>query len=73
MQPDDVKPYVKCGKADPGGAAAICEAFTRPSIRFVAIKTVDQQAALMLHKARDLPVRQRPMSINGLRGHRGAA
>ncbi len=50
-------------------AEAICEAATRPSMRFVAVKTVDQQAVLMLHKTRDLLVRQRTMLINALRGH----
>jgi transposase len=69
MPPAYVKPYVKRGKTDAADAEAICEAVTRPTMRFVAIKTVDQQAALMLHKTRDLLVRQRTMLINGLRGH----
>ena len=69
MPPAYVKPYVKRGKTDAADAEAICEAVTRPTIRFVAIKSVDQQAALMLHKTRDLLVRQRTMLINGLRGH----
>jgi transposase len=69
MPPAYVKPYVKRGKTDAGDAEAICEAVTRPTIRFVAIKTVDQQAALMLHKTRDLLVRQPTILINGLRGH----
>jgi transposase len=64
-----VKPYVKRGKTDAADAEAIAEAVTRPTMRFVGIKTVDQQAALMLHKARDLLVRQRTMLINALRGH----
>ncbi len=65
------EPYVKRGKTDAADAdaEAICEAVTRPTMRFVAIKSIDQQAALMLHKARDLLVRQRTMLINGLRGH----
>src|SRR3978361_1743907 len=69
MPPAYVKPYVKRGKTDAADAEAICEAVTRPTMRFVAIKSVDQQAALMLHKTRDLLVLQRTMLINGLRGH----
>jgi transposase len=60
---------VKRGKTDAADAAAIAEAVTRPTMRFVAVKTVDQQAVLMLHKVRDLLVRQRTMLINALRGH----
>ena len=63
-----VKPYVKRGKSDAIDAEAICEAVTRPTMRFVAIKTVEQQALLSLHRARDLLVRQRTQLINGLRG-----
>lgn len=69
MPPAYVKPYVKRGKTDAADAEAICEAVTRPTMRFVAVKTVDQQGALMLHKTRDLLVRQRTMLINGLRAH----
>ncbi len=69
MPPAYVKPYVKRGKTDAADAEAICEAVTRPTMRFVAVKTVDQQAMLMLHKARDLLVRQRTMLTNALRGH----
>jgi len=54
-----VKAYVKRSKNDAADAAAICEAVTRPSMRFVPIKSVEQQAALMLHRVRDLLVRQR--------------
>ncbi len=61
--------YVKPGKTDAADAEAICEAVTRPTMRFVAVKTVEQQAVLMLHKSRDLMVRQRTMLINALRGH----
>ena len=50
-------------------AAAICEAVTRPSMRFVPIKTVEQQAVLMLHRTRDLLVRQRTQLINAMRAH----
>lgn len=56
MPPAYVKPYVKRGKTDAADAEAICEAVTRPTMRFVAVKTVEQQAVLMLHKSRDLMV-----------------
>lgn len=69
MPPAYVKPYVKRGKTDAADAEAICEAVTRPTMCFVAVKTVEQQAVLMLHKSRDLLVRQRTMLINALRGH----
>jgi transposase len=69
MPPAYVKPYVKRGKTDVGDAEAIAEAVTRPTMRFVAIKTADQQAVLMLHRVRDLLVRQRTMLINAFRGH----
>ncbi len=64
-----VKAYVKRSKNDAADAAAICEAVTRPSMRFVPIKSVEQQAALMLHRVRDLLVRQRTQLINALRAH----
>jgi transposase len=64
-----VKPYVKRGKTDAADAEAICEAVTRPTMRFVPIKTAEQQAVLMLHRTRDLLVRQRTMLVNALRGH----
>jgi len=54
MPPAYVKPYVKRGKTDAADAEAICEAVTRPTMRFVAVKTPEQQAVLMLHKTRDL-------------------
>jgi transposase len=69
MPPAYVKPYVKRGKTDAADAEAIAEAVTRPTMRFVAVKSMDQQAVLMLHKVRDLLVRQRTMLINALRGH----
>ena len=69
MPPAYVKPYVKRGKTDAADAEAIAEAVQRPTMRFVAVKTRDQQAVLMLHKVRDLLVRQRTMLINALRGH----
>jgi transposase len=64
-----VKPYVKRSKSDALDAEGICEAVTRPTMRFVAIKNPEQQAALMLHRTRDLLVRQRTMLVNALRGH----
>jgi len=64
-----VKAYVKRNKNDAADAAAICEAVSRPSMRFVPAKTVEQQAALMLHRTRDLLVRQRTQLINALRAH----
>lgn len=68
IPPMYVKPYVKRGKSDAIDAAAICEAVTRPTMRIVAIKTVEQQSLLSLHRARDLLVRQRAQLINNLRG-----
>ena len=64
-----VKPYVKRGKTDAADAEAICEAVTRPTMRFVPVKSAEQQAALMLHRTRDLLVRQRTTLVNALRGH----
>ena len=69
MPPQYVKAYVKRGKNDAADAAAICEAVTRPSLRAVPVKTEDQQSALMMHRARDLLVRQRTQLINAVRGH----
>src|ERR1019366_3365260 len=59
---------LKRGKTDAADAEAICEAVSRPTMRFVAIKSVDQQAALSLHRARDLLVRQRTQLVNLVRG-----
>jgi transposase len=64
-----VKAYVKRNKNDAADAEAICEAVTRPSMRFVATKTKEQQSVLMLHKSRQLLVRQRTMLSNAIRGH----
>jgi transposase len=64
-----VKAYVKRSKNDAADAAAICEAVTRPSMRFVPVKTIDQQAALTVHRCRDLLIRQRTQLINALRAH----
>jgi transposase len=69
MAPTYVKPYVKRGKNDALDAAAVCEAMSRPDMRFVPIKSADQQAVLMLHKTRELMVKQRTMSVNALRSH----
>jgi len=69
MPPAYVKPDVKRGKTDAADGEAICEAVTRPTMRFVAVKAVDQQAVLMLHKSLGLMVRQRTMLIDALRGH----
>lgn len=68
MPPAYVKPYVKRGKTDAGDAAAICEAVTRPSMRFVPVKSAEQQAALALHRTRDLLVKQRTQLVNMVRG-----
>ncbi len=67
IPPIYVKPYVKRGKSNAADAEAICEAVTRPTMRFVEIKTPDQQAILALHRTRDLVVRQRTQTINMLR------
>jgi transposase len=64
-----VKPYVKRNKNDAADAEAICEAVTRPSMRFVEIKTREQQSVLVLHRTRRLFVRQRTALINAMRGH----
>ena len=69
MPPFYVKPYVKRQKNDATDAAAICEAASRPTMRFVAVKTREQQARMMLFRTRDLLVRQRTQTINALRGH----
>ncbi len=69
MPPGYVKAYVKRNKNDAADAEAICEAVTRPSMRFVPVKTADQQSVLMLHRARNLLVRQRTMLVNALRAH----
>lgn len=69
MPPVYTKPYVKRGKNDAADAAACCEAMSRPGMRFVPVKSADQQAVLMLHKSRELLVKQRTMCVNALRGH----
>jgi len=69
MPPRYVKPYVKRNKNDAADAEAICEAVTRPTMRFVPIKTVEQQSVLMLHRTRQLFIRQRTTLINSIRAH----
>jgi transposase len=69
MPPSYVKAYLKRSKNDANDAAAICEAVTRPSMRFVPTKSDRQQSGLMLHRGRQLLVRQRTMLSNAIRGH----
>jgi transposase len=69
MPPAYVKPYVKRQKNDATDAEAICEAVTRPNMRFVATKTPEQQSGLMLHRTRDLSIRQQTAVINTIRAH----
>ncbi len=69
IPPSYVKGYVKRGKSDALDAEAICEAVQRPSMRFVPVKTVEQQSILMAHRTRSLIVRQRTMTANALRAH----
>jgi len=69
IPPRYVKPYVKSQKNDATDAEAICEAVTRPNMRFVAAKSREQQAVLMLHRTRHLLIRQRTATINAIRAH----
>jgi len=69
MPPAYVKPYVKRHKNDAADAEAICEAVTRPTMRFVATKTPEQQSCLTLHRTRHLLMRQQTSVINAIRGH----
>lgn len=62
-----VKPYVKRGKNDAADAEAICEAVTRQTMRFVPIKSREQQAALSLHRVRQLLIKQRTQLVNMMR------
>lgn len=64
-----VKPYVKRQKNDAMDEEAICEAVTRPSMRFVPVKSEEQQSLLMLHRVRELLIRQRTTLVNALRAH----
>ncbi len=69
MPPAYVKPYVKRNKTDAADAEAICEAVTRPTMRFVPIKSPEEQAASMVLKTRELFVRQRSQTANAMRAH----
>src|SRR5262249_7015317 len=69
MPPAYVKPYVKRQKNDATDAEAICEAVTRPNMRFVPTKTAEQQSCLMLHRTRHLFIRQQTAVINAIRAH----
>src|ERR1700692_4131989 len=69
MPPAYVKPYVKRHKNDAIDAEAICEAVTRPNMRFVATKTREQQSCLTLHRTRHLLIRQQTSVINAIRAH----
>src|SRR6516162_524484 len=69
MPAKDVKAYVKRNKNDAADAEAICEAVRRPTMRFVQVKSAEQQGQLMQHRTRDLVMRQRTQVINALRAH----
>lgn len=68
MAPQFVKPYVKSNKNDAADAEAICEAVTRPNMRFVSIKDVEQQTILSIHRVRQLLVTERTAQVNQIRG-----
>lgn len=69
MPPAYVKPYVKRNKTDVADSEAICEAVTRPTMRFVPVKTDEQQAAGMILRTREVLIRQRSQTANALRAH----
>ena len=69
IPPQYVRPFLKTNKHDAADAEAIAEALVRPTMRFAPIKSTDQQAVLMLHRSRELLVKQRTMLINAVRGH----
>ena len=69
MPAKHVKAYIKRNKNDAADAEAICEAVRRPTMRFVQVKSADQQAQLMQHRARDLLMQQRTQLINAMRSH----
>jgi transposase len=71
IAPQLVKPYVKRGKNDAADAEALCEAMSRPTMRFVPVKTAEQQAALMLVGVRDRLIRNRTQLTNAIRGYAG--
>ncbi|WP_244491394.1 IS110 family transposase, partial [Bosea sp. Root381] len=69
MPPSYVKAYVKRQKNDAADAEAICEAVTRPTMRFVEVKSVEQQSVMVLHRVRLMLMRQRIQLSNAIRGH----
>lgn len=69
MAPQFVKPYVKTNEHDAADAEAICEAVTRPNMRFVPVKTPEQQAVLALHRSRQSFIKQRTAQANQIRGY----
>lgn len=69
MPPAYVKPYVRRQRNDVADAAAICEAVSRPSMRYVPVKSAAQQAAPLAHRGRSLLIRRRTALINAIRGH----
>lgn len=71
IPPSYVKAYLKRQKNDAADAETICEAVTRPSMRFVPVKSVDQQDIMVLHRTRSLLMRQRVQLSNAIRGHMG--
>ena len=68
MAPQFVKPYVKSGKNDKNDSEGIAEAVTRPTMRFVSIKNIEQQDVLLLHRCRELALKQRNALGNQIRG-----
>jgi len=68
MAPQFVKPYVKSNKNDAADAEAICEAVSRPSMRFVPVKNVEQQSVLSMHRVREGFVKARTAQANQIRG-----
>ena len=68
MAPKFVKPYIKSNKNDANDAAGIAEAVTRPDMRFVAVKSIEQQDVLLLHRARELVIKQKTALVNQIRG-----
>lgn len=69
MPPSYVKPYVKRQKNDMADAEAICEAVTRPTMRFVPVKSTEQQSVMVLHRTRSILIRQRIQISNAIRSH----
>jgi transposase len=69
MPPSYVKPYLKRQKNDAADAEAICEAVTRPTMRFVEVKSPEQQSVMVLHRVRLMLIRQRTQLSNAIRGH----